>query len=251
MNSSTGNSSISRIKVLQQAFAVSKWLQTLELVIVFSPVLLVIIGFRMFNLTEPMLFIAGVWAGYLVMLTLIWVSNYLRGETWQSIGLRFGRPTIDDLLWTVLKSLGILVFAVAGFVLGSIIMANIVGIPEPADMTKYNYLRGNLPLLLVSLAGVYFVSSFGEEVVFRGFLITRLESLFGGKSRAATAGALVVSSLVFGLAHFEWGAMGIVQTACMGLALGVSFILTKRSLWPLVLAHVYLDTILLVQLYAA
>jgi len=36
----------------------------------------------------------------------------------------------------------------------------------------------------------------------------------------------------------------------MGLALSVSFLAFRRSLWPLVLAHVWLDTILLVQVYA-
>ena len=51
------------------------------------------------------------------------------------------------------KSIAVLAFALAGFAIGSVVMANIVGIPEGADMTKYNYLRGNLPLLLVSLAG--------------------------------------------------------------------------------------------------
>ena len=67
-------------------------------------------------------------------------------------------------------------------------MANIVGVPDGADMTKYNYLRGNLPMLLISLAGVYIVSSFGEEVVYRGFLITRLEQLFGPNRNPVVAG---------------------------------------------------------------
>ena len=44
-------------------------------------------------------------------------------------------------------------------------------------MSSYEYLQGNLPMLLLSLAGVYIVSSFGEEVLYRGFLINRLAEI--------------------------------------------------------------------------
>jgi len=43
----------------------------------------------------------------------------------------------------------------------------------------------------------------------------------------------------------------MVQTAFMGLALAIAYLVTKRNLWVLVLAHVYIDTLLLVQLYSA
>lgn len=251
MNNSAKNGAIGRNSGLGAALPGSLPFKVFEIAVVFSPVLIVILGFRILNLREPLLMIAGVWVAYIFMLAAIWLSIYLRGETGKSIGLSFDLPTLNDALWTVLKSIGILVFAVLGFALGSIVMANNVGIPEAADMSKYNYLKGNLPLLLLSLAGVYFVSSFGEEVVFRGFLITRLESMLGGKTRGAIIGSLVLSSVVFGFAHFEWGALGIAQTGLMGLALGISFYLTKRNLWPLIIAHGYLDTLLLVQLYLA
>ncbi len=130
-------------------------------------------------------------------------------------------------------------------------MANVVGIPKGADMTQYDYLRGNVPLLLLSLVGVYVVSSFGEEVVYRGFLITRLEQLFGGATRSRVIGAVIVSSIIFGFAHYKWGAMGIGQTTCMGAALAISFLWTERNLWPLVLAHAYMDSLLLIQLFLA
>ena len=61
--------------------------------------------------------------------------------------------------------------------------------------------------------------------------------------------ALVISAIVFGFAHFDWGVVGIVQTTFMGLALAASYLLVKRNLWVLILAHAYIDTLLLVQLY--
>ena len=192
----------------------------------------------------------------MVMLGLIGLGIRVRGESWRSIGLPFQLPTYRDAGRTLWQSVLILIVAVAAFIFGSIVMANVVGIPEGANMTQYDYLRGNVPLLLLSLIGVYIVSSFGEEVVYRGFLITRLEELFGGStsSGANSSGAIravIVSSVFFGFAHYQWGAMGIGQTTCMGAALALSFVWTKRNLWPLILAHAYMDSLLLIPLFLA
>jgi hypothetical protein len=37
--------------------------------------------------------------------------------------------------------------------------------------------------------------------------------------------------------------------SCMGLAFAVSYLALGRKLWPLILAHGYLDTILIMQMY--
>jgi len=58
----------------------------------------------------------------------------------------------------------------------------------------------------------------------------------------------VTSAVIFGLAHFDWGIVGVVQTAFMGLALAIAYLVTK---WVLVLAHAGMDTMLLVQMYGA
>ena len=56
-------------------------------------------------------------------------------------------------------------------------MANLVGMPESADMSKYDYLQGNLTMTILALGSVYVVSAFAEEVIYRGFLITRISEL--------------------------------------------------------------------------
>jgi membrane protease YdiL (CAAX protease family) len=127
-------------------------------------------------------------------------------------------------------------------------MTNIPGIPENADMSGYNYLYHNLPLLIVTLIGVYIVSSFGEEVIYRGFLITRIEEM-GSGGKGLQSLAVLISAAVFGLVHFDWGLMGIGQTAFTGLAFAIAYIKVKRNLWINILAHGYMDTILIVQLF--
>ena len=61
--------------------------------------------------------------------------------------------------------------------------------------------------------------------------------------------AVLFSSIAFGLVHFSWGIVGVVQTTLMGLALAVSYLVVKRNLWVLVLAHAGIDSLLLIQLY--
>ena len=129
-------------------------------------------------------------------------------------------------------------------------MANLVGMPETADMSKYDYLQGNLAMTILALGSVYVVSSFAEEVIYRGFLITRISEL--AKDRKSTSRfAIVFSSLIFGLVHSDWGLAGMVQASCMGLALGTSYLMVQRNLWVTILAHAYMDTILILQMYFA
>ena len=193
---------------------------------------------------------AVIWTANITMLLLVWLGSYFRGEKWSDFGLTIGHFTWKKGFKVFLLSLLVFILAVAGFILGSIIMANITGIPEDADMSGYAYLQDNIFMLILTLVGVYIVSSFGEEVIYRAFLINRISAL-GLSPKIRNVIAVVLSAIIFGLAHYSWGPMGIVQTGFMGLALGICFIKLKRKLWILILAHAYMDTILMIQMYLA
>lgn len=191
---------------------------------------------------------AVIWIANILMLGIVWAGLKLRGENWSDFGLTFGMITLKDAGRAFLLSILVLVLAVAGFVLGSIIMANITGIPEGANMSGYAYMKDNLGMLLLTLFGVFIVSSFGEEVIYRAFLINRVAEI-GLDTKKATVVAVIISSIIFGLVHYSWGPMGIVQTGFMGLALGICYIKLKKRLWIVILAHMYMDTMLMVQMY--
>jgi membrane protease YdiL (CAAX protease family) len=188
------------------------------------------------------------WLVNIVMLFLVWIGLKLRNETWTHFGLSIKKLSPKSLLKGFLLSLLVFIFAIVGFVIGSIIMANITGIPESADMNNYSYLQGNIGMLILTLFGVYIVSSFGEEVIYRGFLINRISEL-GLNNKIGLTISVIISAIIFGFIHYEWGAMGIVQTGFMGLALGLCYIYMKKKLWIMVFAHAYMDTILMLQLY--
>jgi membrane protease YdiL (CAAX protease family) len=73
-----------------------------------------------------------------------------------------------------------------------------------------------------------------EELLYRGFLIGALAPAMG------TAGAVVASSLLFGLGHLYQGRIGVLRTTVIGFAFGVAFTLT-HSLWWLLIAHISLN----------
>ena len=213
-------------------------------------------AFTLIKLLEPLagdnlvLKQAIVWTANILMLILVWLGMNFRGQKWSDFGLTFGPVTFKDGLKVFLLSLLVFVLAVTGFILGSIIMANITGIPEGSDMSNYEYLQNNVPMLILTLCGVYIVSSFGEEVIYRAFLINRISEL-GFEPKTGRIIAVILSAIIFGLVHYEWGAMGIVQTGFMGLAIGICYIKMKKRLWILILAHAYMDTILMIQMYLA
>jgi membrane protease YdiL (CAAX protease family) len=235
---------------------IGKQLRTNRLYKLGEILLVFIIAFAFISLINPIvgdnpiIKQAVVWIANILILLIIWIGLKLRGEGCNTFGLTFKFISWRKGIKVFLLSLLVFVLAVAGFIIGSIIMANITGIPEGANLSGYDYLKDNLGMLLLTLGGVYIVSSLGEEVIYRGFLINRISEL-GQGSKKGTVIAIVVSSIIFGLVHYKWGPMGIVQTGFMGLVLGICYIKLNKRLWILILAHAYMDTILMLQMYLA
>lgn len=84
-------------------------------------------------------------------------------------------------------------------------------------------------------AGLSVVAGFGEELVYRGYLLALLTPTLGGPWEAVG-----VSSAAFGLLHVYQGAVGIVRTGLLGLLFAVSVVETG-SLWPAVVVHTAVD----------
>ena len=233
---------------LERALLTNKLAQVGELLGVFIPAWAVIMVVRPLIGDDPL---ARHGVGFVInvlMLAMVWLGLRVRGQGCEHFGLSFRLASRRSIIRAVLQSFVVFVAAVAAVVVGAVVMANIVGMPEGADMSGYAYLRGQLPMLILVLAGVYINASFGEEVIYRAFLINRIAELGSGSKTAWWLGVLI-SSLVFGLIHSDWALVGIVQMAFMGLALGVSYLVVRRNLWVTILAHGYLDTILIVQMY--
>ncbi len=225
----------------------SKVVQACELIGVFVPAIAVLALGRSLFAQDPGAQQMAASLAILLMIFLIWVGLRLRGQSWSRFGLGLGFGNRRTILRAVGQSIIVAAAASAAFVGVGVVIGIIAGQANQAEMNA-DYLRGNPFALVVTLLIIYTTASFGEEVIYRAFLINRIEELGSGGRRGRYI-AVAISSVAFGLAHYSWGVAGMVQTAFMGLALGVSYLLAGRNLWVTILAHGYMDTILVIQMY--
>lgn len=189
-----------------------------------------------------------VWTANIVLIFLVWFSQWLRGEGLGQLGLRGISCSWKAVARNLLISLLLMVLGLLAFQSG-LLLVSVPGKDLSPDISaNYDYLKQHPAILIVSLLGVYVVSSFGEELVYRGYLISRLLRLFGASNLGKPLVA-VSSAIIFGAIHYQWGVTGMVQTSLMGLVFALAFMIMKNRLLPLILAHAYMDTILIVSIY--
>jgi uncharacterized protein len=101
---------------------------------------------------------------------------------------------------------------------------------------------------LLTLGIIWTFAAFGEELGYRGYLLTRLADL-GNRSRAAYLLAMVCVAVLFGFGHYYKGPSGVLDSTYSGLVLGALFLLSGRNLWAPILAHGLSDTYAVVLVY--
>lgn len=112
----------------------------------------------------------------------------------------------------------------------------------------YQHLVGNTAALPGMLYLIIAGAGFGEETVFRGYMFERLGKLLGA-STAALVGIVLITTAVFGIAHYpEQGRDGVVQATIFGLVFGGIYART-RSLFALMIAHATFDLTALAIIY--
>lgn len=158
--------------------------------------------------------------------------NRRRKVTWRDLGLRRPRRIWVTLLQAAVTfaGSGLVVFA-AGQVSGQFF--------EQLDTldTRFGDMEGNLPLYLWWVSIGWVVGGFFEEMMFRGFLLTRIEKIVGARW-PATAVAILSQAAFFAVLHYYYqGAYGALQMFGLATFLGVCYILFGRNLWPLILSH--------------
>ncbi|WP_219635395.1 CPBP family intramembrane glutamic endopeptidase [Nocardioides ungokensis] len=109
------------------------------------------------------------------------------------------------------------------------------------DVSEFAELQGNLGLTLALIGLSWTLAAVGEEVAYRGYLLTRMrEALPAGNLGVVTA--VLASAVLFGMAHTEQGVVGVLVTAADAVVF-TALRYRYRTLWASVLAHGYNNTI--------
>lgn len=116
------------------------------------------------------------------------------------------------------------------------------------DNSRLMLMIGNLPIFILATTIAWITAAFFEEIVFRGFVLSRIHTGVGG-GKVAIAVAWVLSSLLFGALHFLDGVGQVMLASLAGLVIGLFVILPRQTLWPAIIAHGVLNTIGFVQVY--
>lgn len=188
----------------------------------------------------------------ITLLVLLTVYLRRRGIYWSGMGLRAVPGAKSKWLMVPQTLLGIVAIIATGIVTQTALQAiGIAPLPEGQDAAtdRFGGIAGNLPIYLMWL-GIGIVSGgFAEEMFFRGYLITRLQTAFKGLPLSPVL-AVFGAGIIFGYGHFYYqGLSGWITTGMIGAVIGSLFLLYKRNLWPLIIAHAFVDALGMTSMY--
>lgn len=237
---------------LSQLLQTNKLAIFLEIVVILFPFWIGIIindriGLDHISLGGNLEFLGGpvTYLGLTISLIFLWIASRLRGVSWSNFGLV--RP--KSWFRTMLKSLGV---ALAVLLTVKLIINPIMSaIPNAGfqDLSRFDYLNGDLPNLIIMLVNIWITAAFLEEFLFRGYLINRLIDLLGSQTKLAWVIAAVGQAVIFGLVHAYQSPIGMFKVGLIGLVFGLSYRVVGRNLWPLILAHGLIDSLDMVSHY--
>lgn len=209
----------------------TRWISFLEVVLGAA----IVIGHNVFRIIPnevPILFV------------LFWISPRIRQGKWTLQGLK--RPNS----W--LKTVVMAIVAAVVLQLGSELLIQPLashfwhGQQHVSSVMKTS--AHDWKFALRNLAIVWIFAGFGEELGYRGYLLTRAADL-GNGSKFAYLAAMAYVAVLFGFGHFYKGPAGVVDSTYSGLILGGAYLLSGRNLWAPILAHGLSDTIAVVAIF--
>ncbi len=180
---------------------------------------------------------------FYISLGVMAVIHILRKSTLHEWGLT--RP--KSWIRTILVSLGLTALMMAIAVIMEITIK--MFIDQPADISRFDFIKDNIWMLLGALVAVWFSAGFGEEIIWRGYIMKNIAGFLGDTKKSWII-SLIFTSFLFGVLHFYQGPAGMIKTGVAGLFLGIVFIRNgKQNLWINILVHGFIDTISMISIY--
>lgn len=200
---------------------------------------------------EAILFLGIValrYAGYVPISSTPWLlliavlSFRMRVQTWRNVGLQTDTLKRDIILGTILG----IALQLFGTFVQEPFFDWLTGSHQ--DISQFEGIRQSLGLIIFMIALSWLLAGFGEEMIYRGYLLTRVSEIFGG-GRTATIIGLVFSSFIFALAHKYQGISGILDSGFMGIYYGLIYLRSGKRLYVSVFTHGVNNTLGFIFLY--
>jgi membrane protease YdiL (CAAX protease family) len=224
------SSATRRVRIPDSNWRNSIWLAVSELLI--AALLFIASAFYLLPLGR------GPW-----LLALGWVSLHIRKIGWQGVGLKWYRS------WTTTVKTGLgcgVILELFELFVSQPILVRLIG--KKADLSQFRDLTGNLRETALYILLVWIVAAFGEEMIYRGYLMNRVADLLN-RTRKAWVVSLIVVHIVFGLSHSYQGLTGVIDEGLMGVLLAAIYLRTGRNLAVPIVAHGVQDSIDLMLIF--
>jgi len=205
------------------------WLVPFELAILMS-LFIADVYHHVFLSKTPYLFLLG------------WASLRLRGMRWKDVG--FTRPSSWKLALFVGLLAGLFIEAFELFI-SQPLLARWTG--KMPDLSAFSAVHGHLKIVVIYILLIWILAAFGEELVYRGYLMNRLAGLFRVRSRWVIS--VIVVAMIFGCSHTGQGSTGILENIWDGFLLGAVYLACGRNLTAAIVAHGVTDTLDLLLMY--
>jgi membrane protease YdiL (CAAX protease family) len=184
----------------------------------------------------------GVLIGFIIVLVYLLIGKDRKGKL-KSIGFK----TPDDWTKVILLCLVFAVLIELSFqTLFNPILQKLTG--SEIDLKAFDGIRGNFPFYLGMLVAGWVAGGFIEEILFRGFLITRISKIFRNVNLGNWL-AILTTSAIFGFSHYYQGLNGMITTGLISILLGIIFIKSRKILWYSILTHGFINTIALTLMW--
>lgn len=184
--------------------------------------------------------------GYSIpILIFIWLFLKRQKENFESLGFSFKRFGIKPILIGVLS--GIIIFSFLNWIFFPS-LEKVVDLP-PVNLGDFAKLKGNTGFYIFLLAMSWIIGGFYEELVFHGFIFSRLEKIMAGNY--ATIISFLLTNLIFALYHLQLGTSGVINALIAGAFYQALMLYYKRNMWYAIICHAVYDTIALTFIYGA
>lgn len=198
--------------------------------------ILAIVGFPHLNLIPNFGF-------SIPILLMVWLVLKYSGEKFSDIGFRWKSFSVKSLLIGIL--FGGFIFCFNQLFL----MPTLDSVFELSsnDIGVYSFIeQGLVNLIFLMILGVL-VGGFYEEIVFHGFIFTRIEKWIPGNSK--TIISFLITAILFSLYHLQMGANGTINAFVAGMFYQGIYLYFKRNLWYSIIAHGTYNSIVMTSIY--
>lgn len=178
-----------------------------------------------------------------ILIFLMVLSMIIRKENISTIGLTKPKSWLK-LIPTTLGLALFMQFIDAGITMP--ILYRLTGIR--VDYSSFSNLQGNFEQLLFLIAMSWTLAAVGEEIVYRGYLQNQFYKILSPLKNGQCL-TIVLSSIMFGLAHREQGLVGVIVTTVNAIFFSLIKNKNNNNIWYSICTHGFYNSVGVIIFY--